>query len=377
MGKISLCMIVKNEENYIENCLKSIYDIVDEIIIVDTGSNDETKNICKKYTNNIYDFEWVNDFSAARNFSFSKATCEYIMWLDADDILKEDDRNKLKLLKENLENIKEDHISMYYNYSFNSDGKPSLTFKRNRIVKKDSNFNWVGCIHEVIDTNILDAYSTDIYITHTRSHSNTDRNLKIFMEKDKEGKITTTRDILYFAKELFYNNKFYKSLEKFNEYMTREDVWIEDKIDAYIKMSDCYAGLELKHKQFESDDEKVYVNYKDKQKYYLMETFKLTYPRAEALYRLSNVYIEEKRYYEAILYLESIFKMPYPKDCAGFLNNDMWDFLPHLQLCFCYYNVGDINKSIYHHNKCLELRPNDQRVISNEEFFCKLKRKED
>ena len=74
MKTISLCMIVKNEELVLGRCLESIKDLVEEIIIVDTGSTDKTKEIAKLYTNNIYDFKWINDFSAARNFSFSKAT---------------------------------------------------------------------------------------------------------------------------------------------------------------------------------------------------------------------------------------------------------------------------------------------------------------
>ena len=74
MITISLCMIVKNEEKVLARCLDSIADLMDEIIIVDTGSSDNTKEIAKKYTDKIYDFAWIDDFSAARNYSFSKAT---------------------------------------------------------------------------------------------------------------------------------------------------------------------------------------------------------------------------------------------------------------------------------------------------------------
>ena len=84
----SLCMIVKNEENNIENCLNSVKNLFDEIIIVDTGSTDRTKEVVGKHTNKVYDFKWIDNFSAARNFAFSKASKDYIMWLDADDIVK-------------------------------------------------------------------------------------------------------------------------------------------------------------------------------------------------------------------------------------------------------------------------------------------------
>src|SRR5690554_6641792 len=102
MYKISLCMIVKNEEEVLAQCLDSVKDICDEIIIADTGSTDRTKEIAGKYTDKIYDFEWIDDFSAARNFAFSKATMDYILWLDADDVLLGEDQEKLKKLKKEL-----------------------------------------------------------------------------------------------------------------------------------------------------------------------------------------------------------------------------------------------------------------------------------
>ena len=86
MVTISLCMIVKNEEKVLARCLDSVKDLVDEIIIVDTGSGDKTKAIAASYTDKIYDFTWVHDFSAARNFAFSKASCEYIYSADADEV---------------------------------------------------------------------------------------------------------------------------------------------------------------------------------------------------------------------------------------------------------------------------------------------------
>ena len=88
MITLSLCMIIKDEELVLDRCLNSICDIVDEIIIVDTGSSDNSKEMAKRYTDNIYDYNWNDDFSEARNFSFEKATKDYILWLDADEILE-------------------------------------------------------------------------------------------------------------------------------------------------------------------------------------------------------------------------------------------------------------------------------------------------
>ena len=76
MITISLCMIVKNEEDCLGTCLDSLKDLVDEILIADTGSTDRTKEIAASYGARIFDFAWVDDFAAARNFIFDKASCD-------------------------------------------------------------------------------------------------------------------------------------------------------------------------------------------------------------------------------------------------------------------------------------------------------------
>ena len=79
MPTISLCMIVKNEEMHIARCLESVAKLVDEIIIVDTGSTDRTAEIASGYTTKVYSHPWTDDFSDARNYSFSKAAMDYCM----------------------------------------------------------------------------------------------------------------------------------------------------------------------------------------------------------------------------------------------------------------------------------------------------------
>ncbi len=84
---LSLCMIVKNEEKFLRDCLESIKDVVDQIVVVDTGSTDNTPDIAKKYNAEIYYFDWCDDFSAARNASLKYATGDWILWMDADERL--------------------------------------------------------------------------------------------------------------------------------------------------------------------------------------------------------------------------------------------------------------------------------------------------
>ncbi len=99
---LSLCMITKNEEKFLEACLNSVKDLVEEIIIVDTGSNDRTKEIARKFTSKVFDFKWCDDFSTARNESLSKATNEWILVLDADEFLERNDCDQIKTLLSNV-----------------------------------------------------------------------------------------------------------------------------------------------------------------------------------------------------------------------------------------------------------------------------------
>ena len=96
--KLSLCMIVKDEEQFIEQCLKSVINVVDEIIIVDTGSTDKTIEIAKKYTDKIFHHKWNNDFAEARNESLKHATGNWILILDADEVLPSDTHQNLRVL---------------------------------------------------------------------------------------------------------------------------------------------------------------------------------------------------------------------------------------------------------------------------------------
>ena len=94
-GQISLCMIVRNEESYLPECLESVADVVNEIIIVDTGSTDNTKKIAESFGATVFDFTWVDDFSKARNYSLSKASNDWILYLDADERLDKNSINEL------------------------------------------------------------------------------------------------------------------------------------------------------------------------------------------------------------------------------------------------------------------------------------------
>ncbi len=202
MVTISLCMIVKNEEKNLERCLSSYAPFMDEIIVVDTGSTDRTKEIAARFTDKIYDFEWVGDFSKARNFSFEKASCDYIFSADADEFLDEENGRQFAILKEALEPEIE-IVQMYYGnqlqngtiYNYDCELRPKL-FKRLRT------FTWIEPIHETVRTLPV-VFDSDIVITHMPEESHTKRDLAAFEHMIAENMPISERMHNLYAKELY------------------------------------------------------------------------------------------------------------------------------------------------------------------------------
>lgn len=165
--KLSLCIITKNEEKNIRNCLKSIEGICDEIIVVDSGSTDKTIEIAKEFTNKIYKTSFNNDFSKLRNLTLEYATGDYILFLDGDEEL---DKESGYLLKKYLEEHDECH-GVYFRISNIIDGKTISTASVFRCFKNLKEFRFERNIHEQVLPSIIKAIKSPNFF---------DSKLKIF-----------------------------------------------------------------------------------------------------------------------------------------------------------------------------------------------------
>ncbi len=350
MITITVCMIVKNEEETLERCLQSVGDVVDQIIIVDTGSKDQTKEVAGKWTPHFFDFAWIDDFAAARNFSFSKATMDYILWLDADDILLPEDSQKLTHLKQYM-SPELDAVSMMYHCDFDDYGNVTLNVRRTRLVKRAKNYQWKGAVHEDLAIKDGTFYDSDIVVTHRKNHgsSDPDRNLKIYENLMPQGKEFTPQDTLHYAMELHQHRSYQKAIELYLKLMDSEDISKEDRIYVCSKLADCYHLIENRKKERE----------------FIFKSMEYDTPRPEFCCRLAYYFLEKSQFSQAAFWYKLATELPVPNNLWAIQNHASRTWLPHMQLGLCYYQMGEYELSYRHNKIALTYRPDDKNVISN------------
>lgn len=351
LNTISLCMIVKDEEDVIARCLESIHQVVDEIIIVDTGSTDHTKEICQTYTDKVFDFEWIDDFAAARNFAFSFATMDYIFWMDADDVLMEEDRVKFLALKEKLDPAV-DSVTMKYNLSFDEQGNVIFNLRRNRLVKRQNNFQWQGAVHELLMVG-GNIFNSDIAVTHRSIRHDSDRNLRIYESRLAKGEEFSPRDLYYFANELKDHQKYERAVYFYEKFLSTEKGWVEDNISACGKLSDCYSKLNEHKKSLDS----------------ILQSFKYDHPRPEFCCRLGWSFLEKQEFHAAVFWYKLATQIKISDDNLGFQNHSYSTWMPHLQLCVCYDRLGEFELAYQHNEEARHYQPDHASVLHNKKYL--------
>ncbi|MDD5433841.1 MAG: tetratricopeptide repeat protein, partial [Nitrospira sp.] len=190
-NKLSLCMIVKDEEAVLKLSLESVAGIADEIIIVDTGSKDNTCMIASSFKAKIIYSPWEDDFSGPRNISIKNATGDYILWLDADEYISQESRGIFLNLKHNFPEDKKDAYSVIITSKRNDSEEES--FRRLRIFPNFPGIKFKGRVHEDITESINNAgikiTKADIVVTH------------IGYKDDKEVSLKVKRNIPMLIKE--------------------------------------------------------------------------------------------------------------------------------------------------------------------------------
>ncbi len=352
MVSISLCMIVKNEEEVLGRCLDSAAGLADEIVIVDTGSTDRTKEIAARYTNKIFDFPWRDDFAAARNESFARASMDYCMWLDADDVLLEEDRAAFLKLKESLDPAVSVVMAPYHT-GFDGSGRVTFSYYRERLIKNRAGMRWEGAVHEAIAPAGRVHYA-DFAVTHRKARpSDPDRNLRIYEAQLAAGKELEPRQQFYYGRELYYHQRWEEALAVFETFLAEGRGWLENCIDACCHCAYCREKLGQPEAALAA----------------LFRTFAYDRPRAEVCCELGRWFFERERYSQAAYWYALALTCPRDDRRGGFVSPDCYGYLPCIQLCVCHDRLGDRERAEEFNELAAACKPDDPAVARNRAYF--------
>lgn len=252
---ISACIITKNEANHLKNCLEALSKYDFEIIVVDTGSTDNSKEIAKSYTPYIFDFEWCNDFSKARNFTISKATKDYVLFVDSDEYIRDLDVTALyNQIKKNPNGVGKIH-----KINLSAEDDNSITFHEltTRLFPK-ALYHYEGRVHEQVvpidaTNNSYTSYTTDIFVDHhgyvgSSNAEKAKRNLDLLIKQLEED--GDDPYVIYQIGKCYYSLKQYdKAIEYFGRGLEFD---LDPKLEYVTNMVCLYGYALIETKNFET-----------------------------------------------------------------------------------------------------------------------------
>ncbi len=349
---LSLCMIVKNEEDVLARALSTAAVYADEIVIVDTGSSDGTVDTARRFTDKVYPFKWVNDFAAARNFAVEKSSGDYWMWLDADDIVTHDNARKISRIKSALDGV--DVVMLPYVLETDGNGKPTFSYYRERIVRRGSGLKFKGRVHEAVELrgNIVRRAPIILHAKPTGRVAGT-RNLDIYKGMIADGVPFSPRDMYYHARELFYTGDIAAAANRFREFISRPDGFAANKIDACVMLSRCYVKL---------GDATAALNV-------LFESFGFGLPTGETCCEIGLRFFARADYRTAAYWFERAASLKPDRNTGTFVDANCYGFLPFVWLTVCYDRLGDLKTAYKWHLRAKKIRPDHPSVYANDKYF--------
>ena len=231
--------------------------------------------------------------------------------------------------------------------------KPTFSYYRERILKNCNKCVWQGVVHECI-TPFGKVEKLDISIEHHKvKYDNNCRNLKIYNNLKKTRKLLP-REQYYYSRELFDHKKYAKCITELNRFL-KQDGWIENKIDALIILSKCFYYQKKYAKQFEC----------------LTKTFMFDTPRANVCCYIGDYFLLQNNIIQAIFWYKMATKCKLNQN--GFVEQKYYSYIPNLNLCVCYFKLGDTNTACKYNEKAGKSFESNI-VRQNREFFMGIKK---
>lgn len=353
---LSLAMIVKNEDQVLGRVLAQARRFCDELVIVDTGSTDGTVELAKSFGARVLHFDWIDDFAAARNFAFDHCTGDWIIWLDADDVIPEQACQEILALKETDLNEQLDAVVCSYQLVFAQDGQCLTSMPRERLLRRACGGSWMFPIHEgyVLPDESRVLHRLDIYIEHRKpaiyTERSVDRNLNMLAKLIQDGD-ESPRTWYYYGKELRHHERFQEAVQALAKHveLNRQDVI--SRYQAIHMGMTCLMALE----QY---DEAIDWG---------MQALQTDSSRAEVLTELGVIYYRQQRFAQAIPLLTGATVAIRP--LAGMVLEENYTWRPYHYLSLCYEGIGDYVKAIDAALKAYPSIPDKQTIMNNINCF--------
>ena len=347
---IALCMIVKasdDEAVLLNRCLKSVDGVFDEINITITGENEWCEKTAKSHGAKVSHFEWVNDFSKARNFNFAQATTDFVMWLDSDDIVR-----GAKNIRSVVETMHEGGVDcgvMNYLYDFDDYGRCTVKHLKTRIVKKGS-VEWVGALHEDFHElrNIESRFIEDVEILHLtteeRAKQSSKRNTELALEEARKNP-GDPRNTWLVANAFMSEGSHEKAKEKYEEFLKKSGS-DEEKYLALLNIADItkdssYCGRAI--------------------------ILRPTYPNA--YHKAAEILYSENKKETAINLIEIGLQLPIPDKTIVVYNPRDYDYNPLMLLMRIYFEIGKIEKAVSIIGVLLKNYPDDKHLLEKKKLI--------
>ena len=347
---LSLMMIVRDGGDKLLNCLESAAPHFDEIVVaLDTRTNDNSRSIIETVGGKVFDFEWCDDFSAARNFILDKVTCEWAMWLDGDDLLEGGD-----LIKDAIASLPPEVGGIWcpYYYAFDKFNNCTTLYERERIVRMAVGWKWQSRLHETMTVKtgrpLPWARNSDIRVIHATGYeSRAERNLhylNIMFDEDPD----VPRTWQYFGFQYFSMEEWEKAIEWFSKFFSDKRVLEWDAWQARLYTSKAYRMMGEYGKAIG-----VARRCRDEKPGYM-----------DGYLELGESYSRLEMWEECIIALEHSLDKEIPPSFL-ILNPLEYTFTPPKVLGVAYAAVGDMDKAIEWTEKALEIRPDDETLTDN------------